>query len=144
MRYLFPFEEKNSFKSQITNIFQSKKPVENRFWVNTIYSISNEFMGYRITKFNNNTFEESTFDFNHKRIYQSNIKTIELDWMNIRIFVENEGIEISKFYQLIDSTVVECVTTLVGKDILSIETLTSTPNHSNEISWRNLFSHDNW
>jgi hypothetical protein len=48
-----------------------------------------------------------------------------------------------KFYHIIDSSIFECTSSVVGKDILSYETFTSGELES-KLTWKNVLSNKSW
>ena len=143
MKFFREFQNKNTWSSRIKGLLDINKNFPN-YWISTIYSSSHKFMGLREVIFNNEFVFERTYDSLGTQISYTEIPIIEPSYIDTKIrFLDSDRV-ISKFYNLIDSHIVECVTTEVGGDILSFETLTGIPTDSKEICWETVFSNHSW
>jgi hypothetical protein len=115
----------------------------NKYWISNIYKSTGEFIGYRTINFQDKSLLIETINDNKELISREFISTFEKDYLDTRINFVN-SIEISKFYQIVDSSILECVTTEIGSNILSYETLTCEPIQSSKDLWTDISQHGQW
>ncbi|MDH6155246.1 hypothetical protein M2124_001529 [Polynucleobacter sphagniphilus] len=116
----------------------------NKYWISNLYKSSGEFIGYRTINFQNSSLVIETINDKNTLISRENILTVKEDHLDTRINFINPSLEISKFYQIIDSSILECVTTEIGSNILSFETLTTSPMKSTKNLWSDISQHSEW
>jgi hypothetical protein len=144
MKFFNEFKRGTTWNTRLKNFLNNKNEEVSNYWISTIYSSTDKFIGLRELEFGSDHFIERTFDSLGNQISYSGIPSIEPSYIDIRInFLKSDKV-ISKFYQLIDTYILECVTTEVGKDILSFETLTAPPPDSNNENWDTVFSNQSW
>lgn len=122
----------------------SKNLDYSKYWISNIYKSSGEFIGHRTLFFDNNIFTITTKNDKKDSISVESISSFDDDHLDTRIHFMNKNIEISKFYQVIDNSILECVTTKMGGDILSFETLTTEPIKSTNNLWNDISQHHEW
>ena len=122
----------------------SNKIDYNKYWISNIYKYSGEYIGCRTINFKSKSLVIETVDDQNTQISSEYISASKEDHLDTRINFINPSKEISKFYQIIDSSVLECVTTEIGSNILSFETLTTSPVKSSKNLWNDISQHGEW
>jgi hypothetical protein len=122
----------------------SKKIDYTKYWISNVYKSSGEFIGYRTINFQDKSLVIETINDKNTLVSREYISTVNEDHLDTRINFINPSLEISKFYQIIDSSILECVTTEIGSNILSFETLTTSPIKSTKNLWSDISQHSEW
>jgi len=126
------------------DFLHSNKRNSSSYWVSNIYSEVNDFIGYRELIFDSDRILEKTYDSKNNKVSDAIIKNNAIDSNSVDIRIYFKDCEISKLYMVIDSDILECVTTQINNDILSFETLTASDGKKVNVNWGGIFSHEYW
>jgi hypothetical protein len=112
-------------------------------WVSIIYAVSGEYLGHRIVSNENGLIQTETFGRDNENITTEQLNQIDSEFIISRITSASSDKSFTNFYQIIDSFIIECITSEASLGVICSETLSTEPRH-NSRQWKDVLFQTSW
>jgi hypothetical protein len=123
------------------------KPIDSMYlncWLSSIYSASGQYLGHRWTQKIGGRVETRTYDADGEDVSNEYVNEIESTCISTRVISLSVNSTLRKFYQVIDSSTIECTTSGPSAGLIrSSETFTAEPGHES-LKWQDIFLQSEW